>query len=785
MRITTSTVLALLIFFSSTQAQNSELVLSEIMKGEEFIGALPDEVTWSEQSNSFYFKWKETVPGVKPHFIYDIDVNAITEVDPLDAFLEIPSNGAYNNARSLKVYTKSGDIFLNNISENKVERLTQTNAIESNPQFVMDDEYIVYQLDDNLYLRELSSGNIKQITDFKSGKKKEDKDSEMQKWLKNDQIKIFDIVKKRDEEKKNREEQSEVLKELKPKSIYTGDMALSSITLSKDGKYVYYQLQSKVKNENTKNLNYVGDDGYANVLEDRPKVGQDIETEELWVYQIENDTMLQFDTKTIQGIFDKPAFYSIYDKEKASKPFENPRKILIHGPDIAENGNAVIEIKSQDNKDRWFMFLDPEKAGWKMIERQHDDKWIGGPGIEVWNMVGGNKGWMPDQEHYWFHSEESGYSHLYSVNVKSGKEIALTKGDFEVHDAFLSKDKSHFYLLTNEEDPGERHFYKMDLEGKERIKITSGEGNHEVSLSPDEKYILSRFSSFNQPWELYLMENNPGAEMKRITESTSSEFNEYSWKVPELIYFKAEDGEKVRARQYKPESSVKNNAAVIFVHGAGYLQNAHKWWSSYYREYMFHNLLVDMGYTVLDIDYRASEGYGRDWRTAIYRHMGGKDLSDHVDGAKYLVEELGIDKDKIGIYGGSYGGFITLMALFNASETFACGAAIRSVTDWAHYNHPYTSNILNTPVEDSIAFKQSSPIYFTDGLDDPLLMLHGVIDTNVQYQDIIRLTQKLIELGKKDWELASYPIEPHGFKEASSWTDEYGRILKLFEENLR
>jgi dipeptidyl aminopeptidase/acylaminoacyl peptidase len=224
---------------------------------------------------------------------------------------------------------------------------------------------------------------------------------------------------------------------------------------------------------------------------------------------------------------------------------------------------------------------------------------------------------------------------------------------------------------------------------------------------------------------------------------------------------------------------------VIFVHGAGYLQNAHKWWSNYFREYMFHNLLTDLGYTVLDIDYRASAGYGRDVRTGIYRHMGGKDLSDHVDAAQYLVKNFGVDAKKIGIYGGSYGGFITLMGLFTAPDVFKAGAALRPVTDWAAYNHGYTSNILNTPQTDSIAYRKSSPIYFANGLKNNLLICHGVVDVNVHYQDVVRLSQRLIELKKDNWELASYPVEDHGFVEPSSWTDEYKRILKLFEEKLR
>ena len=139
----------------------------------------------------------------------------------------------------------------------------------------------------------------------------------------------------------------------------------------------------------------------------------------------------------------------------------------------------------------------------------------------------------------------------------------------------------------------------------------------------------------------------------------------------------------------------------------------------------------------------------------------------------------------MGIYGGSYGGFITLMAMFTEPDVFAAGAALRSVTDWAHYNHGYTSNILNTPVEDSIAYVKSSPIYYAEGLKGALLICHGMIDYNVHFQDVVRLAQRLIELGKDNWEFALYPVEQHSFVEPSSWTDEYKRIFKLFENNLK
>ncbi|HRO83942.1 MAG TPA: prolyl oligopeptidase family serine peptidase, partial [Niabella sp.] len=290
----------------------------------------------------------------------------------------------------------------------------------------------------------------------------------------------------------------------------------------------------------------------------------------------------------------------------------------------------------------------------------------------------------------------------------------------------------------------------------------------------------------NKPWELYLQENKPGAKAEQITfKAESAAFKSYPWRDPEVISFKASDGADVYARIYKPTKPHPNKPAVLFVHGAGYLQNAHKWWSSYFREFMFNNLLADNGYYVMDIDYRASAGYGRDWRTGIYRHMGGKDLDDHVDAVKYLVSTYGVNPQHIGMYGGSYGGFMALMAMFTRSDIFAAGAALRPVTDWANYNHGYTSNILNEPYNDSIAYYRSSPIYFANGLKGDLLICHGIVDVNVHYQDAVKLSQRLIELGKDNWELMGYPMEDHGFVEPSSWTDEYKRIFKLFERVLK
>jgi dipeptidyl aminopeptidase/acylaminoacyl peptidase len=246
-------------------------------------------------------------------------------------------------------------------------------------------------------------------------------------------------------------------------------------------------------------------------------------------------------------------------------------------------------------------------------------------------------------------------------------------------------------------------------------------------------------------------------------------------------------GAPVWAKLYRPAQLEpgKKYPVVMFVHGAGYLQNVTQRWTPYYREQMFHNLLVQNGYVVLDMDYRASKGYGVKWRTAIYRQMGHPELDDYLDGVNWMVANQQGDPAHVGIYGGSYGGFMTLMGMLRAPDVFQSGAALRPVTDWTTYNHEYTANILNTPDLDPEAYKTSSPIEYAQNLKGHLLIAHGMVDDNVFFQDSVRMAQRLIELKKDHWELAPYPLERHSFVQPESWYDEYRRIYQLFERTLK
>jgi dipeptidyl aminopeptidase/acylaminoacyl peptidase len=770
------------------------LTVEKIMRDPKWMGVAPSNLTWSEDSKQIYFQWNpENNPGDSLY------VASLTNRTPQKVTASVRralpnAYGVYNKTFTKKLYEKNGDLFLLDLVANKTTQITNTLDRESSAAFSFDESKVLFIANGNLYSWQIQSGTFAQLTDFRKGTKKPDpKLNEQEKWLKKDQLTYFEVLKERSDNKKATEKSRKADEPARPKEIYTEDKSVDNIQLSPDGDFITYRLTNRANGKNVFVPNYVTESGFTEELPARTKVGAPQNTSEIAIYDLKRDTVLLVKTDGLEGIFDVPEFMKKSETPKGKDGKEakpETRKVSYSNLIWSADGkNNLLVLRSQDNKDRWIVSLDLPSQKLKLIDRQHDDAWIGGPGTGGF-FGGANVGWLADNKTVWFQSEESGYSHLYTADITTSKKKALTSGKYEVQSVDLSHDKKFFYIITNEVHPGEKQFYKLPVTGGKAERITSMTGAHEVSISPDEKWIAYRYSYSNKPWELYLQENLPagqagkaGAKPQQITNSLSNEFKSYAWRDPEVTTFKARDGADVYTRIYKPEKP--NGAAVVFVHGAGYLQNAHKWWSSYFREYMFHNLLVDKGYTVLDMDYRASAGYGRDWRTGIYQFMGGKDLTDNVDGAKWLTEKYNVDPKRIGVYGGSYGGFITLMGMFTTPDVFAAGAALRPVTDWAQYNHPYTANILNLPYQDSLAYVKSSPLYHAEGLKGHLLICHGMVDVNVHFQDAVKLSQRLIELGKDNWEVAAYPMEDHGFVEPSSWTDEYKRILKLFETNLK
>ncbi|MBI1765508.1 MAG: prolyl oligopeptidase family serine peptidase [Acidobacteria bacterium] len=801
---------------SAQQPKKFDLTVDSIMRGPDLVGYEPTRVYWSPDSQRVYFRWKRAgEPRLKEPDLYVVnrDGGGLRKLSEDEAKLAPPANGEVSKDKRLTVFTEDGDLWLYDNAKNERRRLTETQEGESNAHFTRDQRSVYFTRNNNLYVLALDGGSLRQLTDIRTGggaapagpalafgggrrgaesadgtepeaiatglvlddvqqqgqarQPEAPKKQTQQDYLKKEERELLEAVRERALNREEQEAKRKKQEKRKPFELPAGQ-SVTNLTLTPDGAAVIATvIQSATGTKSTIVPNYVTESAFTEDIPGRTKVGDAQTRNRIAIINVENGEVKYVD----HG-----------QKVKAPNGNDDPksadRDVQLLNLQLSEDGkNAALLARSADNKDRWVLALDQATGKTQVLDYLHDEAWVGGPGAF-------SLGFLPDNKTIFFESEKDGWAHLYSVPVEGGAPQQLTSGKFEVSDVRLSDDKTKFYFTSSEGSLYERHFYSMPIAGGARTRLTSLPGNNAATLAPDESQIALVRSYSNKPPELYLAAANASATPKQITASPLEEFASYNWIDPPIVQFAARDGAQVPGRLYKPANWKAGGPAVLFVHGAGYLQNVHKWWSSYFREYMFHHLLMERGYLVFDIDYRASSGYGRDWRTGIYRHMGGQDLTDHLEAVKYLVAEHGVDSKRVGLYGGSYGGFITLMALFTEPDVFAAGAALRPVTDWAHYNHGYTANILNQPQDDAEAYKQSSPIYFAQNLKGALLICHGMVDTNVHFQDSVRLAQRLIELRKENWELAVFPVEDHGFERATSWADEYKRILKLFETNL-
>jgi dipeptidyl aminopeptidase/acylaminoacyl peptidase len=776
------------------------LTIDNIMRGPELVGYPPAGLRWSGDSRRLYFEWRRPGEEETSTWVVRADGSGLAKLSDEERKLAPPATGGrWDRAHRRVVFADAGDLVLLDTTSGVRRQITRTSDSEGNPRWARGDTHVTFTRAGNLFIVPVAgeeSGILTQLTDV-GPRKPEPRVTESQKYLREEEKKLLDHVRDIAEKKQKREDKQK--KDALPTlELREGQTALD-LQLSPDGAHVFILVSERAPGAKSQEVpNYVTESAYPEMIPGRSNVGDAQEKRMLAILEIASGKSVWADAafaqaprppETTNGSRDGHGNGNGDGNGSAEAAKSAGRDVRWMMPVLSRDGKyAAASVRAADNKDRWIVSIDPESGKSRVLEHTHDDAWIreAGRGFGTSPVE-----FLDDDRRVYFLSERDGWMHLYTADVSqpTGTAKQLTEGTFEIDNADLSGDGKTFYVTSTEQHSGERHVYSMPVDGGTRTRLTSMTGSNEGEVSPDGAMVGLVHSYSTRPPEVYLMPNRAGAAVAQVTTTPVEAWRRFKWIDPQLVTFAARDGARVSARVFRPEmigaKPDPRKPGVVFVHGAGYLQNAHKYWSTYYREFMFHNLLASRGYVVLDVDYRASAGYGRDWRTAIYRHMGGKDLEDVVDGAKYLVASQGVSPRRIGVYGGSYGGFITLMAMFTTPDVFAAGAALRPVTDWAHYNHGYTSNILNIPQEDAEAYRRSSPIYFAEGLKGALLICHGMVDTNVFFQDTARLVQRLIELRKENWSVAPYPVENHSFEEATSWADEYKRILQLFETTLR
>lgn len=792
------------------------LTLEQVMRDPDWIARSPERPWWSDDSTAIYYTRKREASEARDTLRVPV---SFTGANPVAAEAQTLSDaqrltadsrtGDTSRDRSRRVFSRNGDIFLKDLETGVERQLTRTSAAEFAPRFMHPERRVMFQRDSLVLARDLETGLEEQLLDLRFTDEPKDRDDKPD-FLRAQQERLFDTVRtaksRRDAQKLEDKNERAAREALAPPIVYMGtELEPRDVEVSPDGAWAVVRAVRKSPRDPKRDVMpaWVTDDGYVRATPLRTKVGTvDRRAEELYLIDLHpavTDRRTKLDLAALPGISDDPlAFLKPRpaapdaqtpppDRPKADKPKEPaPRAVSIReiswSPDASR---CVIQVFSTDNKDRWLASIDLASKSLSPLDRLSDEAWINGRFSEM--------GWIPDSQTLWFTSERTGYSQLFTLDLAfpgaAPRQVtgADANGRFEVSSVRVSRDGASFSFTANIERPGVYELYRIPsrAEHAPAERLTHLAGVNDFTLSPDERRVAFLHSDLITPPELYIQSLDPPSSAVRITSTVSPEYAAVEWITPRVLPVPGREGRQIWSRIYAlPTTSTAPRPCVVFAHGAGYLQDADEGWSNYFREHMFHNILAQRGYVVIAPDYRASAGYGRDWRTAIYRRMGEPELEDIRDCIDWLAREEHIDTARVGIYGGSYGGFLALMALFTHPDAFAAGAALRPVTDWAHYSDDYTANILNTPEADPDAYKRSSPIEFAQNLRAPLLICHGMVDDNVFFQDTVRLTQRLIELKKEDWEIAVYPVEPHSFREPTSWLDEYRRIDALVRRAL-
>jgi len=773
-----------------TSAQSPPLTIEQVMADPDWIGPTVERPAWAWNGAAVQYDLKRADSAVRDTYEQSIDGSAARQVEPERRAALDGSNPVYDAARQRMVFVRNGDVFLRDLRSGSLAQLTRSNDEASQPRFATDGG-VTWRVGNQWYRWNQATGASQAAVVNATRDPAAPPETNP---LRDQQLRTLQTLARDRERREGAQREGEARRKADPTRapapVYLGDeVEIVDTALAPNGRWllVVTRKKSAEAGQAGKMPRYITESGYEEFQEVRTRVGRNAPLAHgVWLVDVHAGSATAVPFDGLPGIAQDP----LADLRKAAgKPaLKGNREVRIEtdgdgsGPAMHWNRDGTrvaLLVRAIDNKDRWIATIDPATARLQPRHRLTDPGWIN------WNF--NQFGWMPDQQTLWLLSEQDGHGHLYT---QRGSEAPRqrTRGAWEVSAPSLSADAGAFLFVCNRQSPGRYEVCRLDLANDQVGEVTALDGGVEgFSLSPDGSRLLVTHSSSYVPGQLSVVELDGGA-ARPLTDTRSAAFRARQWIEPQIVQVPSRHGAgAVWGKYYGPATLEpgRKYPIVMFVHGAGYLQNVHARYPAYFREQMFHNLLVQEGYIVLDLDYRGSAGYGRDWRTAIYRNMGHPELEDYLDGLAWLVENRQGDVDRAGIYGGSYGGFMAFMALFREPGTFKAGAALRPVVDWTQYNHEYTSNILNTPELDPEAYRKSSPIEYAQGLQDHLLIAHGMVDDNVFYRDSVMLAQKLIELHKDDWELASYPLEGHGYTRADSWLDQYKRVYKLFQQTLK
>ena len=436
------------------------------------------------------------------------------------------------------------------------------------------------------------------------------------------------------------------------------------------------------------------------------------------------------------------------------------------------NKLAVMTLNRHQNRFDLY-FADPRSTVCKLALRDESDTYIK-------ENVFDNIIFYP--ENFSFVSEKSGYNHLYWYSMGGNLLKQVTAGNYEIKE-FLGYDSEEgtFYFTSNEESPMHKAVYKIDRKGKKE-KLSTQKGTNNVQFSTNMKYFMNRYTSLSTPTVITLNDHTG----KTLTTLVSNEalkqtLTEYNIPQKEFFTFQTSDGTTLNGWMMKPaDFSTSRKYPVLMYQYSGpgsqqVLDNFSISWETY---------MASQGYIVVCVDGRGTGGRGAEFEKCTYLNLGVKEAKDQVETALYMGSQSYVDKNRIGIWGWSYGGYMTIMSMSEGTPVFKAGVAVAAVTDWNYYDTIYGERFMRAPKENAEGYKTSSAFTRADKLNGNLLLVHGMSDDNVHFQNCTEYAEHLVQLGKQ-FDMQVYTNRNHGIYGGNTRLHLYTKLTNFFNRELK
>ncbi|MCF8465160.1 MAG: S9 family peptidase [Flavobacteriales bacterium] len=539
--------------------------------------------------------------------------------------------------------------------------------------------------------------------------------------------------------------------------VYEEEFAFTkAFQWSPDGRFIaYYEFNEK----NVKEFSMTKYAGNLYPTEEKfkyPKAGEENSKVRIFVYNLERETNVKVD------IGDRDDIYI-------------PRILWTHDP-------ATLSIQRMNRLQNRLelLFADALMGKTRVVLKEMSETYID---------ITDNLTFLDDGQQFIWSSEKDGYNHLYLYDIAGTEKVQLTSGEWDVT-AFYGVDAKvkNFFYQSSEDGPTQRHVFVASLSGSSKKKLTPDKGQNEPSFSKTNEYFINKYSNANTP-PVYSLMNDKGKPIRVLKDNTALKSKLATLQPPqkEFFSFKPSHGTSLNGWMIKPTNfdPTRKYPVLFAVYGGPGSNTVHDSWDAYWgtERYMWLQMLAQQGYIIVSVDNRGTGNRGRDFKNCTYKQLGRLEIEDYIETAKYLGKLEYVNAQRIGMYGWSYGGYMSSLAVTKGADFFSMAIAVAPVTNWRFYDSVYTERFMRTPQENPKGYDDNSPINHVDKMKGAYLLVHGTADDNVHFQNSVEMTEALIEANKQ-FDFYMYPDRNHFIYGKNARLHLFSKMTDFIKKNL-